>query len=215
MLLTVVLTALFTAGLIDRLLEPRLLGLVGSRTPPRKNHVIVVGMGQVGVRLCAHLRAQHVPVIGVERDRHAPHLAMARRMGIPVVVGSGTERRLLEKLRLDRCRALAAVASDDLDNIAVAVTATAVSPSTRVILRAGEGEAIAETRSLLPLGEIRDVTEIAATFVVARLLGRDAQAVVATPDVNYLRGSASGYRPFAVSQRDDCVHPGPTMRQGR
>ena len=56
--------------------------------------------------------------------------------------------------------------SDDLDNVAVAVTANAVAPATRVVLRAGEHEAIAETRSLLPLGTTRDVTALGATYVV-------------------------------------------------
>jgi Trk K+ transport system NAD-binding subunit len=163
-------------------------------------------MGQVGVRLCAQLKALHVPVVGVERDRRAPYLSLARQLGIPVIIGSGTQRRLLERLRLDRCLALAAVGSDDLDNIAVAVAAAAVSPSTRVVLRAGEHEAIAETRSLLPLGVVRDVTEIAATFVVAGLLGRDVDGVVAGCDAVYLRTAAGAYEPFTVSRKEDCRH---------
>jgi voltage-gated potassium channel Kch len=206
MLVTIVLTALFTAGLVERFLEPRLLALLGSRTPPRKDHVIVVGMGQVGLRLCAQLRARHIPVVGVERDRRAPHLSLARRMGIPVLIGSGSERRLLEKLRLSRCLALAAVGSDDLDNIAVAVAAAAVSAQTRVVLRAGEHEAIAETRSLLPLGVIRDVTEIAATFVVAVLLGRDVRGVVAGRDTMHLLTKAGECEPFMVSGKEECRH---------
>lgn len=208
MLATIVFTAMFTAGLIDRLVEPRLLGLVGVRTAPRSDHVIVVGMGQLGVRLCMQLMAQHVPVVGVERDRSAPFLSVARQLGIPVVVGDGTERTALEKLRLDRCRALAAVGSDDLDNISVAVAAAAISPSTRVVLRAGEQEAVAETRSLLPLGVIRDVTEIAATFVVAFLLGRDADGVVAGAEAVYLRTATGTYDPLTGSRRDNCRHDG-------
>jgi hypothetical protein len=46
-----------------------------------------------------------------------------------------------------------------------------VAPGTRVVLRAGEHEAIAETRSLLPLGTTRDVTGLSTTYVVARLVG--------------------------------------------
>jgi hypothetical protein len=206
MLATVGFTAMFTAGLIDRLLEPRLLGLVGPTTAPRRDHVIVVGMGQLGVRLCVQLMALNVPVVGVERDRSAPFLPLARRLGIPVLVGDGTERRVLEKLKLQRCRALAAVGSDDLDNIAVAVAAAAVSRSTRVVLRAGEQEAIAETRSLLPLGVIRDTTELAATFVTAFLLGRDVQGVVAGVDAVHLRTLRGTYEPLPASRGKNCHH---------
>jgi voltage-gated potassium channel Kch len=211
MLATVGFTAMFTAGLVDRLLEPRLLGLLGRTTAPRRDHVIVVGMGQLGVRLCSQLMALNVPVVGVERDRSAPFLPLARRLGIPVLVGDGTERGVLEKLKLHRCRALAAVGSDDLDNIAVAVAAAAVSPSTRVVLRAGEQEAIAETRSLLPLGVIRDTTELAATFVVAFLLGGVVQGVVAGVDAVYLRTPRGTYEPFAVSRGKNCSHQSPMV----
>jgi Trk K+ transport system NAD-binding subunit len=206
MLATIVFTALFTAGLVDRLFEPRLLGLVGPRTAPRRDHVIVVGMGQLGVRLCAQLMSLDIAVVGVERDRSAPFLTLARQLGVPVFIGDGTERRVLEKLGLARCRALAAVGSEDLDNISVAVAASAVSPSTRVVLRAGEQEAIAETRSLLPLGVTRDVTEIAATFAVARLLGRDARGVVASDERLYLRLQSGGHEHLPVSRREDCPH---------
>ena len=64
MLVTVVFTAMFTAGVVDRLLGPRLVGLVGPRALPRTGHVVVVGMGQVGLRLCAELRDLGVAVVG-------------------------------------------------------------------------------------------------------------------------------------------------------
>lgn len=99
-----------------------------------------------------------------------------------------------------------AVGSDDLDNIAVAVAASAVSPSSRVVLRAGDHEAIAETRALLPLGVIRDVTEMAAAFTVQRLLGGQATTVVAGTRATYLRTGGSSYQPLAVSAGDRCHH---------
>jgi Trk K+ transport system NAD-binding subunit len=173
MLATVGFTALFTAGLVDRMLEPRLVTLFGARSAPRRDHVIVVGMGQVGIRLCTELRRLGVPVVGVERDGNATQLHVARALKIPVVVEHGADRAVLERLGLRRAVALAAVGSDEYDNIAVAIAANAISPATRVVLRAGEQEAIAETRSLLPLGLTRDVLGLAARSIACRL--RDAE----------------------------------------
>ncbi|MBO9523195.1 MAG: NAD-binding protein [Nocardioidaceae bacterium] len=174
MLLTILFAALFTAGVVERLVSPPLAGILGRRSVPHRDHVIVVGLGQVGLRLCALLRERGVPVVGVERDRDAPMIRLARTLGIPVVIGQGTDRRVLEDLGLRRCRAVAAVGSDDLDNIAVAVAASAVAAQVPVVLRAGEHEAIRETRSLLPLGTTRDVTAIAAEHVVAQMQGEAA-----------------------------------------
>jgi hypothetical protein len=80
---------------------------------------------------------------------------------------------VLERLGLRRALALAAVGSDEYDNIAVAIAANAISPATRVVLRAGEQEAIAETRSLLPLGLTRDVLGLTARSIAGRM--RDAE----------------------------------------
>ncbi|MEV2277071.1 NAD(P)-binding protein [Nocardiopsis sp. NPDC049922] len=206
MLGTIVFTAMFTAGLIERMLGPRLVGLIGSRTVPRFGHVIVVGMGQVGLRLCCELRRLGVPVVGVERDPHAPNVRLARSLGIPVVAGHGGDRAVLERLHLRRARALAAVGSDDLDNIAVAIAAQGISPGTRVVLRAGEHEAIAETRSLLPLGTIRDVTSLSSAYVLERLLRGRATGVVARQHEVFVRLPDGTFALWPLAARRGCAH---------
>ncbi|GAA4982761.1 NAD(P)-binding protein [Kitasatospora paranensis] len=206
MLSTIVFSAMFTAGVVDRMLGPQLVGLIGPRTVPRSGHVIVVGTGQVGLRLCGELRRLGVPVVGVDRDPHAPNARLARSLGIPVLVGHGGDRAVLERLHLNRARALAAVGSDDLDNIAVAITAHGVSPGTRIVLRAGEHEAIAETRSLLPLGTIRDVTSLAAAYVLARLLGKPAIGVVAHRHGIFVESHGESFTAWPLAARKGCLH---------
>ncbi|MFE5707363.1 NAD-binding protein [Rhodococcus koreensis] len=179
MLFTILFTAMFTAGFVDRLLGPRLVGLVGPRVLPRSGHMIVVGLGQVGLRLCRELVALGVPVVGVERDPQAENLRLVRALRIPAVVGHGGDIGLLGKLGAHRARAIAAVGSDDLDNIAVAIAAQGVSPQSRLIIRAGGHQTIAETKSLLRLGVVRDVASLSAVFVVATLLGERPYSVVA------------------------------------
>lgn len=130
MLITIGLTAMFTAGIVEHLLSGRHVGLVGRRVLPQRGHVVVVGMGQVGVRLAAELKALGLGVVGIERDISAPNLVTARALGIPVHVGDAARRRVLRRVRADRAVALCAAGSDELDNVAVAVTARAVSPTT-------------------------------------------------------------------------------------
>jgi hypothetical protein len=162
MLLSTALLAAATAGLVNRLLDRRLVTTVGRRTLPRGDHVIVVGMGQVGLRLCLLLRRRGVRVVAVERDPAAPNVHLANRLGVPVVIGDGSERGLLVRLGARRARALASVTSDDRVNIAVSVAALAVRDDLRVVLRAGDDDAVTETRALFPIGVVRDVNRLAA-----------------------------------------------------
>ncbi|MET9836012.1 NAD-binding protein [Streptomyces sp. NPDC006385] len=179
MLVTIVFTAVFTAGMVDRLLAPRSIGVVGPRALPRAGHVVVVGLGQVGLRLCTRLQHLGVGVIAVERDPAAPNLRLARALGVPVVIGDATDKFVLRRLSLHTAEAMAAVASDDLDNIAVSVAARAVAPDLRVVIRAGDHEAIAETQSLFRIGIVHDLGSLSAAYTTASLTGLRPRGVLA------------------------------------
>jgi len=173
MTLGVVLTALFTAALVNRVLSRRLTGIFGARTIPRVDHVIVVGLGQVGFRVCLELRRLGIDVVAVEQNEHADNVALARGLKVPVVIGRGGDRYVLERLSLGRARALAAVTSDELANIAISVSALAVQPGLRTILRAGSNEVTRETAALFPIGIAQDLDRVAAAAVAATAVGHE------------------------------------------
>ena len=179
MLLTLLSAACFTGGLIDRLTSRRLTGLVGLNAVPRRDHVVVVGLGQVGYRLCTLLRECGIPVVVVEADEDDESVGHARREKLPIVIGRGADPVVLRRLSLDRARALAAVTPDDLTNVEVAMTARSLAEDLRVVLRAGDGEVAQETGSLFRIGHVIDVHRVAAALIAARALGGDEQAVVA------------------------------------
>ncbi|HEV2724470.1 MAG TPA: NAD-binding protein [Thermoleophilaceae bacterium] len=168
-------TAIFTAGVVDRLLSRRLTAILGRRSVPRRDHVVVVGLGQVGLRLCLLLRDLGVPVLAVESNPENYHVDRAKDYGIPVVIGRGGSRFLLRRLCLGRARALAAVTSDEVENISIVVAALGMRSDIRTILRAGRGEVVNETRSLFTIGVVRDVYRIGGTLMAAAALGSEAE----------------------------------------
>jgi Trk K+ transport system NAD-binding subunit len=175
MLAALAFTAIFTAGVVDRLLSRRLTAILGRRAVPRRNHVVVVGLGQVGLRLCLLLRDLGVPVLAVEVNPDSYHVNRAKDYGIPVVLGRGGSRFLLRRLSLPRARALAAVTSDEVENISIVVAALGMRDDLRTILRAGRGEVVNETRSLFKIGVVRDVYRIGGTLMAAAALGSDVE----------------------------------------
>jgi Trk K+ transport system NAD-binding subunit len=205
-LVTIGLTAMFTAGIVEHLLSGRYVGLVGRRVLPQRGHVVVVGMGQVGVRLAAELKALGLGVVGIERDISAPNLVTARALGIPVHVGDAARRRVLRRVHADRAVALCAAGSDELDNVAVAVTARAVSPTLRVVLRAGNHDVIAETQSLFRIGTVCDVTGLTACYVVHSLLDQ-APAAVFSQESGVVVVDEAGVRRREPQVVRDCGHP--------
>ena len=196
MLLTLGFAAVLTAGLVNRLLDRRLTGIIGKAAVPRREHVVVVGLGQVGLRLCEMLRALKIPVVAIERDPEAPNVLRAKRARIPVVIGTGTSRDLLRRVSIHRARAVAAVTSDELENIGVAVTAHGIRDGLAIALRAGDGDATTEVRSLFQIGIVRDVYRIAGTALAAVALGYDAEEAFPYEGTLYLVNAAGDIEPF-------------------
>ena len=162
MVVAIVLVAIFTAAFVRRLSRRRLTTLIGRRAAPARNHVIVVGFGQVGFRFAQLLRERGIAVIAVERDAEAPSVRLARGAGIPVAIGRGDDRETLHRVGISRCAAVAAVTSDDLVNVAVGLAAREMRPGLALVLRLGDGEVASETDSLLHLGRICDAHKLAA-----------------------------------------------------
>ena len=187
MLVALLLAAAFTAGLVNRVVDRRLTGLTGRNAVPRRDHVVVVGLGQVGMRLCLLLRACKIPLIAIEADENGERVGIAKELGLPVVIGRGADPSVMRRLSLHRARAVAAVTADDLENISVAMTARGIHPGIRTVMRVGDGKVANETRSLLALGLVRDVHRLAATLLAAQILDRGAESVVCMDDRAHLR----------------------------
>jgi hypothetical protein len=196
MLLTLGFAAVLTAGLVNRLLDPRLTGILGRAAVPRRDHVVVVGLGQVGFRLGLLLRELGVPVVLVERNPDAKNVPRGKDQRLPIVIGSGASQRLLRKLSIRRARALAAVTSDEVENIAIAVAARSDRRDLNIVLRAGDGDAASETQSLFGVGVVRDVYRIAGTALAATILGHQAREAFPHDHVMYLVDDVGGIGTF-------------------
>src|SRR5215210_1451989 len=203
MLLTLGFTAVLTAGLVNRLLDPRLTGIVGPSAVPRRDHVIVVGLGQVGLRLCALFRDLGVPVVSVEQNEEAKNVTRGKDHRLPTVIGSGASQRLLRRLSISRARALAAVTSDEVENIAIAVAGRGLRGDLNIALRAGDGDATSETQSLFNIGVVRDVYRIAGTALAALTLGYEAEEAFPYEGTLYLVDDEGNIEAFVPREGDE------------
>ncbi|MBS1676081.1 MAG: NAD-binding protein [Actinobacteria bacterium] len=165
MVMAIALVAIFTAALVRRLSRRRLTAFFGPRAAPARHHVVLVGFGQVGFRLAQALKGRGVAVMAIERDAEAPSIRLAKAAGIPVAVGRGDDREVLQRVGIAHCAAVAAVTSDDLVNVAVGLAAEDLRPDVPIVLRLGDGEVATETDSLLHLGRICDAHKLAAETI--------------------------------------------------
>ncbi|WP_051471130.1 NAD-binding protein [Patulibacter minatonensis] len=106
--------AMVTNVLVSRRIEQSL-----GRATVRgvRGHVVIIGLGSIGMRVLEGLIELEVPVVVIERDPDHPELQEARRLGASVVGGDATRDRTLAAAALDDASAVAVLTSDDLTNV--------------------------------------------------------------------------------------------------
>lgn len=203
MLIGIGFTGALVAGLVEWIVSARTAALLGPRSVPRAGHVIVSGLGQVGLRVAQLLRELDVPCVVVERSGDARNLPIARSSRLPVVIGDAADRAVLTRVGLGRARALAALGSDDLDNVSVVINGLAVAPGVQTVLRAGEDPAVEETTSLFRIGRVADVSAMTAVWVSASVRGEHPRVAYADVGTVGAIGDA-GDRRFVAPSRCRC-----------
>jgi Trk K+ transport system NAD-binding subunit len=114
---TTLVTTLF-ALLTNALVSRRIAQSLGrERIPGMRGHVVLVGLGAVGMQVLEGLLAKGQEVVVIERMEGNPYLAVARSLGVPLVIGDATLTSTLESVNLTSAAAVAILTSDDLTNI--------------------------------------------------------------------------------------------------
>jgi Trk K+ transport system NAD-binding subunit len=171
-LVSTVLLASALAFITDALVSSRIDRALGRFPRPRRDHVVVCGLGKAGARVLALLHELGVPCIGVEQDTEAVGIGVARTLRIPVVFADARTRGVLDELGLDRARALMALTSDDLVNVQSGLRARQHHPDLRLILRVFDARLAARLDRTVELGLTRSVSALAAPAFAAALMGR-------------------------------------------
>ena len=115
-------TALLVAFIADLLLSRRFTQSAGRlRVHHLRNHVIVVGLSAIGIRVVTELTVAGYDVVAIERDESNRFLVSAAELDVPVIFGDATLSQTLESARIDRARAVAVLTRDDMINIETAI----------------------------------------------------------------------------------------------
>ncbi len=145
------LTAAFTALLTNYLVRVRLRGVLSISRIPESGHVVLCGLGTVGMRVVEALREQQIPVVVLEKVEGGRFVAGARQLGATVLLADGTVPASLVRAHAAHSRALIAATSSDLANVEIALLAREQNPKLRVVLRlddAALASALQQTASI-------------------------------------------------------------------
>lgn len=141
------------------------------------DHVVVIGLGSVGISVVRGLIDQGQRVVVVERDPSNRYLAQARALGVPVLVADATQRQTHGMVNLDDAAAVAVLTSADLTNIE---TALAIRESlgerweqVPVTVRVFDRQLARMMEEKFGFRNVRSTSALAAPWFVGAALGLD------------------------------------------
>jgi Trk K+ transport system NAD-binding subunit len=126
------------------------------------NHVVLCGLGKLGLRTLQQLLAMGEQVAVLEKDPQCPNLAYARKHGVPVRVGHSREEGVFDDLNVCQAKSIILATNDDLANLEMALDARKIRPEIRVILRIFDQELAAKLRDSLGMELSFSTSELAA-----------------------------------------------------
>nr|WP_026184855.1 NAD-binding protein [Salinispora vitiensis] len=171
---------LITAVVVDGLVNARLALHSGRPLTDRSGHVVVVGLGNIGMRVTAQLRDFGVEVVAIDKNPDARGAELARQLGVPVVVGDASAEEILRAASVATSQALVVVSTDDGVNLRAALTARSLNDDVQVVLRLFDGHFAERVQRSFGIGVSRSVSYLAAPSFAGALLDR---AVIATISV--------------------------------
>jgi Trk K+ transport system NAD-binding subunit len=176
MLLGALFVAVFFALLTNVLVSRRIEESLGRRRIiGRSGHVLVIGLGNVGLRVVQRLLAEGADVVVVEKSEHNRHLQQVRSLGVPVVIADATQPEVLESVSLSGAAAVAVLTSDDLANLetglAVRDQLGARFAATPVVLRIFDPRLARSVRVQFGFEFVRSTAALAAPWFVGAALG--------------------------------------------
>ena len=169
---------LVTAAVVDGVVNARLALTHGRVRQPQHDHVVVVGLGNVGTRVIRQLTDLGIEAVAVDKSPEAMGVTVAEQIGVPVIIGDAARKETLDAASLDTCQAIVVVSTDDVTNLQAALNARAVRADLRVVLRLFDGDFAQRVQKAFNLGTSRSVSYLAAPAFAAAMLDRQVIATI-------------------------------------
>jgi Trk K+ transport system NAD-binding subunit len=149
----------------------RLTGRIRGEPKPGEGHVIIVGGGEVGIRVLGGLYDLGFHTVLIDQDRNARAVAFAHNHRLPVVIGDSCDEKTLRQAGIKGAIALISVTSSDVVNLETALQARAMrGEELRVVLRLFDDDLAGRVQRTVANVVSRSVSYLAApTFAAAML----------------------------------------------
>jgi Trk K+ transport system NAD-binding subunit len=174
----VALLPLITAAVVDGVVKTRLALNSNRVRGVHADHIVLVGLGNVGTRVLRQLIDLGVDVVAIDKKPDARGAQVAVQLGVPLIVADASREETLRAASIETCKALVVLSTDDAVNLQAALHARAVRSDLRVVLRLFDDDFARRVQDAFNINISRSVSRLCAPAFAAAMLEREVLATI-------------------------------------
>lgn len=149
-----------------------------------RNHIVVMGIGHVGMRVVRALHEMGSEVVAIDMDEPDNPLADVTDLHIPLIEGDGRQAAILEKAGMRYAQALIVCTANDFVNLEVCVRAREMNANARIVVRMWDTQLSNHLKRSIN-AETLSASDLAAPAFAGMAVGAQVAPMMQIRDENY------------------------------
>lgn len=164
-----------TFGIVTNyIVSERVAEALGHRQSGLKDHVVVIGLGDVGTRVAEKLFRIQEPVIAIERAADQETVAVLQD-NIHVIIGDANRESTLQLANIKEARAVIVTTTSDVDSLRIAHQAEMLNAKLRAVIRIYDSSLARKLGAGFGIEQTVNAPEIAAATFMACCVKPDVE----------------------------------------
>jgi voltage-gated potassium channel len=136
-----------------------------------RNHVIILGVGHVGLRVARALVSMGFDVVGIDVKLKPDVDAELGQLGVPMIVADGRSQQVLERAGLREAQAFIACTSSDQTNLEAVMRARDLNPDVRIVSRMWDDQFTSQMKRFMGVQAVHSASDLAAPAFAGSAIG--------------------------------------------
>ncbi len=136
-----------------------------------RQHVIVLGVGHVGLRVVRTLAEMNFEIVAIDQKASREIEDELSRMGVPVISEDGRSVETLVKAGLPYAESLVVCTSNDQLNLEVTLRARDMNPNLRIVVRSWDAKFAEQLKKYLGVEAVLSASDLAAPAFAGAAVG--------------------------------------------
>lgn len=136
-----------------------------------RNHIIILGVGHVGLRVARTLVGMGFEVVAVDENLSSEKDEELTAMHVPIIVADGRSAAALEKAGLRSAQALIVCTSNDHVNLEAIMRARDINPEVRIVARMWDDQFASQLKRFMGVEAVLSASDLAAPMFAGSAVG--------------------------------------------